>query len=124
MPSDSHSPRVWDLASGELQSKLEGHTGNVNSVAISPDNNSIVSGSDDMTVRCAAGAACNASTVMYCRQGHVPWCLALMWGCKTKAVWLNISKPGRSVWAVHEKRGHARTWWGHLNHSIGTLLNS
>ncbi len=43
--------RVWDMASGTLTRKLEGHTGQVLSVAISPDSKSIVSGSSDLTVR-------------------------------------------------------------------------
>ena len=51
----SHDPptraSVWDLASGEVKSTLEGHTDDVNTVAISPDGKTIVSGSDDKTVR-------------------------------------------------------------------------
>ncbi len=43
--------RVCDTASGELRFVLEGHTRMVNSVAISPDSKTIVSGSDDRTVR-------------------------------------------------------------------------
>ena len=42
---------VWDLASGEVKSTLKGHTDSVWSVAISPDGNTIVSGSGDRTVR-------------------------------------------------------------------------
>ena len=42
---------VWDLASGECKSTLEGHTSDVNTVAISPDGKTIVSGSDDQTLR-------------------------------------------------------------------------
>jgi len=42
---------VWDLVSGQEKSKLEGHTYGVNSVAISPDGMTIISGSDDNTVR-------------------------------------------------------------------------
>ena len=42
---------VWDLASGECKSTLEGHTRDVNTVAISPDGKTIVSGSDDQTLR-------------------------------------------------------------------------
>ena len=42
---------MWDLASGEVKSTLEGHTDDVNTVAISPDGKTIVSGSDDKTVR-------------------------------------------------------------------------
>ena len=43
--------RVWDLASGELRSTLEGHTERVTSVAISHDDTTLVSGSNDKTVR-------------------------------------------------------------------------
>ena len=47
---------VWDLDSGEVKSTLKGHTASVNSVAISPDGKTIVSGSgsyraSDNTVR-------------------------------------------------------------------------
>lgn len=44
--------RVWDLVSGLQKSKLEGRASDMYSVAISPDSKSIVSGSDDSTVRC------------------------------------------------------------------------
>ncbi len=43
--------RVWDMASGTQTRKLEGHDGEVNSVAISHDSKTIASGSDDRTVR-------------------------------------------------------------------------
>ena len=43
--------RVWDLASGRLEHTLKGHTGGVNAVAVTPDGQRIVSGSDDHTVR-------------------------------------------------------------------------
>jgi len=39
------------MVSGQEKSKLEGHTDYVRSVAISPDGTTIVSGSDDRTVR-------------------------------------------------------------------------
>ena len=39
------------MASGKEKNKLEGHSGYVTSVAISPDGQTIVSGSDDYTIR-------------------------------------------------------------------------
>ena len=39
------------MASGEVKSALDGHTDNVFSVAISPDGRTLVSGSEDHTVR-------------------------------------------------------------------------
>ena len=50
-PKPSHTASVWDLASGQVKSTLKGHTGSVCSVAISPDGQTIVSGSGDDTVR-------------------------------------------------------------------------
>ncbi|MGL5836041.1 MAG: protein kinase domain-containing protein [Waterburya sp.] len=43
--------KIWDLATGELQSTLTGHKNIVNSVAISPDGKTIVSGSWDHTIK-------------------------------------------------------------------------
>ena len=45
--------RVWSLVSRQCTLVLEGHTKNVWSVAVTPDGQSIVSGSADKTVRCA-----------------------------------------------------------------------
>ncbi len=42
---------VWDMATGKEMSKLEGHSREVYSVAISLDGKTIVSGSYDSTVR-------------------------------------------------------------------------
>ena len=42
---------VWDLETGTEKSKLEGHSDDVKCVAISPDGKTIVSGSDDKTIR-------------------------------------------------------------------------
>jgi WD40 repeat protein len=43
--------KVWELESGRLLRSLEGHTGGVNAVAVSPDGRFIVSGSEDRTVK-------------------------------------------------------------------------
>ncbi len=49
--SNSHLSSVWDLESGKLVRTLEGHTGYVSSVAVTPNGRQIVSGSNDKTVR-------------------------------------------------------------------------
>jgi WD40 repeat protein len=43
--------RVWDVESGAEVACLMGHTGNVNSVAVSSDSRYVLSGSNDRTVR-------------------------------------------------------------------------
>ena len=42
---------MWDVATGELLRTLQGHTGPVNAVALTPDGNTAVSSSDDNTLR-------------------------------------------------------------------------
>jgi WD40 repeat protein len=43
--------KVWDAVSGACVSTLEGHTGGVMSVSVSPDGSRIISGSFDKTVK-------------------------------------------------------------------------
>jgi WD40 repeat protein len=43
--------KVWDVATGECVATLEGHSGSVKSVAISPDGRRVVSGSGDGTLK-------------------------------------------------------------------------
>ena len=42
---------VWDMETGVEKIRLEGHDGEVNSVAISLDGKTLVSGSDDKMIR-------------------------------------------------------------------------
>lgn len=42
-----NSVRVWDFASGNCTKELNGHTNDVTSVCVTPDNRYIVNGSDD-----------------------------------------------------------------------------
>ena len=41
---------MWDLESGAHTKTLKGHTGSVTSVAIGPDGETAVSGSDNATI--------------------------------------------------------------------------
>ncbi len=46
-----HIIAIWDLQSGKRLRTLEGHSNKVNSVALTADGNTIVSGSADRTVK-------------------------------------------------------------------------
>jgi WD40 repeat protein len=43
--------RVWDLATGETKTTLQGHTSVVHAVAVTPDSRYLISGSRDNTLR-------------------------------------------------------------------------
>ncbi len=43
--------KVWEAGTGQPLRSLEGHTGSVRAVAMSPDGRCIVSGSDDCTLK-------------------------------------------------------------------------
>jgi WD40 repeat protein len=43
--------KVWDLGTGRALRTLEGHSGSVNGVAVTPDGRRAVSASDDKTLK-------------------------------------------------------------------------
>ena len=62
--------RVWDLETGECRQTLEGHSSAVNSVGITPDGRTAISGSTDKTVRCGVRcvwSVCGESIVVCVR---------------------------------------------------------
>lgn len=49
-PTLAH-PRVWNVATGECEVRLMGHSAGVLSVAVGPGGRTVVSGAQDKTVR-------------------------------------------------------------------------
>jgi WD40 repeat protein len=66
--------RVWDAATGAERRVLEGHSGWVSAVVVSPDSRLIVSGSRDRTVR-VWDAATGAEQLVL--EGHSGWVRAV-----------------------------------------------
>ena len=63
MSSLDKTARLWDAATGALQTTLEGHTDNVTSCAFSGDGTRVVTASDDKTARlCDAKTGANMCT--------------------------------------------------------------
>ena len=51
MAVKTHLIKLWDLATGELIQTLSGHQGKVSALAVSPDNQLLMSGSEDQTIK-------------------------------------------------------------------------
>jgi WD40 repeat protein len=51
VPGTEHLLRLWDLQTGQEIARFQGHTGDINCIAFSPDGRTFLSGSADMTVR-------------------------------------------------------------------------
>jgi WD40 repeat protein len=43
--------KVWNLHSGELEQTFSGHSSSVNAVAVTPDGERVISGSEDKTLK-------------------------------------------------------------------------
>jgi WD40 repeat protein len=49
--SEDKTLRVWNLMTGEIERTLQGHTGPVNAMAVTPNGRHVVSSSYDSTLR-------------------------------------------------------------------------
>ena len=49
--SNDHTPKLWNIQTGETVRELKGHTNLVNAVALTPDGKNALTASDDHTLR-------------------------------------------------------------------------
>jgi len=71
IPSDDHTARVWNAASGEVIAKLQGHSASVTSAAFSPDGQRVVTASRDGTARVWNAASGEVIFMLEGHSGHV-----------------------------------------------------
>jgi WD40 repeat protein len=62
--------KIWDMVTGECLKTLQGHTNDVLSVTISPDNKTLASASNDQTVRLWNIETGECEKIL---QGHTNW---------------------------------------------------
>lgn len=67
--------QIWDIVKREIQHLLRGHTQEVFSLAFSPDDELIVSGSGDGTVRIWDLKTCACKTLMILEPGSIDVCV-------------------------------------------------
>ena len=72
--SNTHTVKQWNLASGQLIREFIGHSDTVRSVAISPDGQTLASGSSDQTIKLWDLASGNLKTTL---SGHKDGILSL-----------------------------------------------
>jgi WD40 repeat protein len=99
-----HTIRIWDPETGQCLKVLNGHTGYISRLALSPDGRLVVSGSDDRTIR-----VWNVATGL---------CLQTLAGHQFSVLSVSITPDGRTVISGSED-GTVRTW----NPVDGRLLN-
>jgi WD40 repeat protein len=73
--STDKTVKIWDVASGGLLESLNGHSGEINAIAFSPDGNTLATGSFDATVkiwRRATGSEGDAWVILKTFKHHKP----------------------------------------------------
>ena len=93
--------RVWNVQTGECTSTLHGHTEEVTCVAF--DGNTIVSGSDDGTVRVWRAPFTEGAECARVLKGHTSW-MFLVWLCAPPNEHIVVSVDYDNAVYVHDIR--------------------
>ena len=87
--------KVWNMETGECRSTLEGHTGYVSSVAITPDGKTIFSGSADKTIRRWQLGTAKQVAVL---EGHIHSVLGIAISTDGKSLFSSSANEGPPTW--------------------------
>ena len=90
--SEDHMVRVWQVATGRLMRRLEGHSSAVNAVAFSPDGSTIASAANDRTVRLWDASS---GRLLRTLQGHVYYVYAVAFDPQGR--WLATASWDRTI---------------------------
>jgi WD40 repeat protein len=114
--------RLWDVATGALKSRMEGHDDSVYSIAFSPDGKTLASGSLDKTLRLwdVANESCRMTL-----KGHRDYVLSVAFlPPHTGSEWLVSGSKDRTVsfWDVRLSSALA-VLYGHKNSVISVAVH-
>jgi WD40 repeat protein len=98
--SRDRTVRLWDVASGQVHSTLEGHKGLVSAVAFSPDSKLVASVSWDKTVRLWDVASGKAHSTL---EGHTGWVNAVAFSPDGKLVASASENTTIKVWDIGQR---------------------
>ncbi|KAF8607414.1 WD40 repeat-like protein, partial [Ceratobasidium sp. AG-I] len=91
---------IWDAHTGQMVGEpLEGHTGEVHSVAYSPDSTHIVSGSDDNTIR--IWDARTSQMVGEPLEGHTDWVYSVAYSPDSTRIVSGSWDNTIQIWHAH-----------------------
>ena len=112
--SDDGTARLWDLETGRCLRVLEGHTGNLNTVAWSADQRRALSGSDDRTVRLWELETGRCVRVL---EGHTDHVDTVAWSADQRCALSGSSDKSVRLWDVESGRC-VRVLEGHTDNVV------
>lgn len=91
--------KLWDVASGQLRARLQGHSRDVHAVAFAPDGQTLATGSDDLTIKLWDVASGQERTTL---QGHTGEVRSVVFTAKGQLLISAAMDGNLKVWDLQE----------------------